>query len=321
MKNHPSLTKIKHMKYTYPAILLLALASCRSNGDAHDAQGTFEADEIMVSAEVGGRLTAFTVEEGDTLSAGQVVGQIDDRNLGLQREQVEASLRSLEERTTDVTPQIKLLNEQLQVQQTQLRNLQKEYERMSGLLRKDAATARQVDEIGYQIETLEKQTEVTRQQMSVARAETNLRNRSVLSEQAPLRKRAEQIEDMRLRSAITNPVRGTVITSFAEPGEMAMPGKPLYKIADLSELILRAYVTGDQLPNLKIGQSVKVFTDKDSDAYDEHAGVIRWISPKAEFTPKTIQTKDERANLVYAIKVRVKNNGTLKIGMYAEIGF
>lgn len=309
------------MKLTIPAIFILMLSSCRNNGDAHDAQGTFEADEVMVSAEVGGRLTSFDVDEGDTLSAGQIVGQIDDRNLGLQKEQVEASLQSLEERTADVAPQIKLLNEQLEVQQTQLRNLRKEYDRMNGLLRKDAATARQVDEIGYQIEALEKQTEVTKQQMSVARAETSLRNRSVLSEQAPLRKRAEQIEDMRTRSSITNPIRGTVLSSFAEAGEMAMPGKPLYKIADLGEMILRAYITGDQLPGLKLGQAVKVYTDKDADAYDEHPGVISWISPKAEFTPKTIQTKDERANLVYAIKVRVKNNGTLKIGMYAEVGF
>jgi len=313
--------KIRHMKYTIPAMFILILASCRTSGDAHDAQGTFEADEIMVSAEVGGRLTAFDVEEGDTLAAGQIVGQIDDKNLGLQREQVEATLQSLNDRTADVTPQIRLLTDQLEVQQTQLRNLRKEYERMNGLLRKDAATARQVDEIGYQIEALEKQTEVTKEQMSVARAETTLRNRSILSEQAPLRKRAEQIEDIRQRSAINNPIRGTVISSFAETGEMAMPGKPLYKIADLSELILRAYVTGDQLPSLKLGQTVKVYTDKDTDTYDEHAGVIAWISPKAEFTPKTIQTKDERANLVYAIKVRVKNNGTLKIGMYAEIGF
>ncbi len=309
------------MKLTIPAIFILMLSSCRTNGDAHDAQGTFEADEVMVSAEVGGRLTSFDVDEGDTLSAGQIVGQIDDRNLGLQKEQVEASLKSLEERTADVAPQIKLLNEQLEVQQTQLRNLRKEFDRMNGLLRKDAATERQVDEIGYQIEALEKQTEVTKQQMSVARAETSLRNRSVLSEQAPLRKRAEQIEDMRTRSSITNPIRGTVLSSFAEAGEMAMPGKPLYKIADLGEMILRAYVTGNQLPGLKLGQAVKVYTDKDADAYDEHSGVISWISPKAEFTPKTIQTKDERANLVYAIKVRVRNNGTLKIGMYAEIGF
>lgn len=302
-------------------LLLSIMFGCRGKDDAHDAQGTFEADEVMVSAEVSGRLSAFTIEEGDTLSAGQIIGQIDDRNLGLQQEQVEASMLALRERTADVTPQINLLNEQLAVQQTQRRNLQTEYERMSGLLRKDAATARQVDELRYQIETLDRQMAVTRQQINVAKAENNQRNRAVLSEENPLRKKAEQIADLRQRSSIINPVKGTVITTFTEPGEMAMAGKPLYKIADLTELILRAYVTGDQLPQLKIGQRVTVYTDKGADAYEEHVGFLEWISPKAEFTPKTIQTKDERANLVYAVKVRVKNNGTLKIGMYAELGF
>lgn len=309
------------MRYSITALILFSLFSCQQRDNSHDAQGSFEADEVMVSAETSGRLTAFDVEEGDTLMAGQIVGRIDDRNLSLQREQVEASLQALDERTTDVTPQVTLLNEQLSVQQTMLRNLKREYERMEGLLRKDAATARQVDEIRYQMETLERQMAVTRQQTALARAENSSRNRAVRSEEAPLRKRAEQIEDLRQRTSLVNPTRGTVITTFAEPGEMAVAGRPLYKIADLGELILRAYVTGDQLPGLKLNQTVKVYTDRGATDYAEHPGTITWISPKAEFTPKTIQTKDERANLVYAIKMRVKNNGTLKIGMYAEIGF
>jgi HlyD family secretion protein len=318
------MTLIKQRRYVHAslcALAMLAMFSCRQKNGKFDAQGTFEAEEILVSPEMSGRILELKVEEGDSVSAGQIVGRVDDTNLALQKDQVTESIRALKEKTVDVTPQVTLLNDQLAVQQTQLRNLQREYDRMEKLLRNDAATAKQVDDIRYQIEALEKQMKVTRQQVNVQKANISNQNRAILSETDPLKKRAEQISDLVKKTSIVNPVGGTVITTFAKTGEMAVAGKPLYKVADMRELILRAYVTGDQLAQIKTGQTLKVFTDKGPDTYDEHTGTISWISPKAEFTPKTIQTKDERANLVYAIKVRVKNNGLLKIGMYGEVRF
>ena len=309
---------------TRTAILLIALiqlVACGKNKNQFDAQGSFEADEIMVSPEVNGKIISLMVAEGDTLVAKQVVGKIDDKNWSLQKEQVEASIDALSQKTTSVQPQVDLLNEQLALQSVQLRNAQKEFARAEGLFKKDAATAKQVDDLRFQVDALQKQMDVTKEQMRLQKAINTSQNRSILSEKKPLEKRAEQLEDMVGKAAIVNPINGTVIVRYAEEGEMAVAGKALYKVANLSELTLRAYVTGDQLSLLKIGQPVKVFVDKGAEEYKEYVGTLTWISSKAEFTPKTIQTKDERANLVYAIKVKVKNDGLLKIGMYAELKF
>jgi HlyD family secretion protein len=300
---------------------IFQLVACGNKNNQFDAQGSFEAEEIMVSPEVNGRIIAFDIQEGDTLSAQQVVGKIDDTNLHLQKEQVEASIDALSQKTTDVKPQVAYLNEQISLQSVQLKNLEKELTRAEGLFKKDAATAKQVDDLRYQVEALQKQMDVTREQIKLQQSINANQNRAILSEQKPLEKRASQIEDLVGRSSIINPINGTIIARYAEVGEVAVLGKALYKIADLSSLTLRAYVTGDQLSALKIGQPVKVYIDKGADEYKEYAGQLTWISSKAEFTPKTIQTKDERANLVYAIKVKVKNDGLLKIGMYAEVKF
>lgn len=299
----------------------LFLFSCGGSENQFDAQGTFEADEVMVAAETTGRIIAFNVREGDSLAMQDTAGKIEDASLSLQREQVEASLSALKEKTVDASPQLLLLKQQQDVQQTQLQNLEKELSRAEWLLKKDAATEKQVDDLRFQLETVRKQIKVTTQQMVVFRSNINNQNRAILSESAPLKKRWAQLSELHSKSWIINPVSGTVITSYAEQGEMAVMGKPLYKIADLSELTLRVYVTGDQLAKIKLNQPVKIFVDKDKDSYTEYAGTVNWISSKAEFTPKTIQTKDERANLVYAIKVRVRNDGLLKIGMYGEVKF
>jgi len=303
------------------AFATVQLVACGNNNSKFDAQGSFEAEEIMVSPEVNGRIVAFDIEEGDTLTAQQVVGKIDDTNLHLQKEQVEASIQALSMKTTDVQPQVAYLNEQLSLQSVQLKNLQKELTRAEGLFKKDAATAKQVDDLRYQVEALQKQMDVTREQIKLQQSINANQNRAILSEQKPLEKKASQIEDLVGRSSIINPINGTIIARYAEVGEVAVLGKALYKIADLSSLTLRAYITGDQLSALKIGQPVKVYIDKGADEYKAYAGELTWIASKAEFTPKTIQTKDERANLVYAIKVKVKNDGLLKIGMYAEVKF
>jgi HlyD family secretion protein len=221
----------------------------------------------------------------------------------------------------DVAPQIELLKNQIEVQQTQLKNLNYEKNRIENLLKSDAATKKQLDDIVFNIESLEKQIQVTRQQIKVQQSNVGTQNRSVLSEADPMNKRMDQIQDLINKSQIANPINGIVLTSYARAGEIIVAGKPLYKIANLETLTLRVYVSGDQLSSIKIGQSVKVLVDKNKDEYSELSGKIAAIASKAEFTPKTIQTKDERANLVYAVKVSVKNDGLLKIGMYGEVKF
>jgi HlyD family secretion protein len=266
-----------------------------------------------------GKIISFNVEEGMHLGKDSVVGAVDATSIDLQQEQVEASINALNQKTSSVTEQVKLLQDQLSVQQTKLDNLLHERTRIENLLKADAATGKQLDDINYQIDAVKKEMTVTQQQINVQKNNVATQNRSILSEADPLRKRIAQLEDQANRANIVNPISGTVITKYAEAGEVTSAGKALYKIADLSELNLRAYVTGVQLPAIKLGQQVKVMIDKGEKEYKEYQGTIIWISDKAEFTPKTIQTKEERANLVYAIKVKVKNDGFLKIGMYGEV--
>ena len=298
---------------------ILTLAGCKGKGDIPEASGTFEADEVVVSAEVSGKLIRFAVEEGQVLSKDSVIGQIDPLPLALQKEQVEASMDALQQKTLDAGPQLKLLRDQLAVQEAQLGSLNREKQRVDNLLKADAATGKQLDDIRTQIDVLEKQMVVTRQQIQVQLTQVNTQNRSILSEKQPLAKRAAQLQDQLNRSAIMNPVTGTVITRYAQQGEVTGAGKALYKIADLSSLTLKAYITAPQLSKLKLGQSLTVRIDEGDKKYKTYTGTLSWIADHAEFTPKTIQTKEERANLVYAIKVKVKNDGFLKIGMYGEV--
>jgi HlyD family secretion protein len=305
--------------FLFTSFLLAILTSCSNNGNEFDASGTFEADETIVSSEMPGKIISFNVEEGMHLGKDSVVGAVDATSIDLQQEQVEASINALNQKTSNVTEQVKLLQDQLSVQQTKLDNLLHERTRIENLLKADAATGKQLDDINYQIDAVKKEMTVTQQQINVQKNNVATQNRSILSEADPLRKRIAQLEDQANRANIVNPISGTVITKYAEAGEVTSAGKALYKIADLSELNLRAYVTGVQLPAIKLGQQVKVMIDKGEKEYKEYQGTIIWISDKAEFTPKTIQTKEERANLVYAIKVKVKNDGFLKIGMYGEV--
>ncbi len=306
-------------KIYFIPVLLLVFTACKNNSNQFDASGTFETDEVVVSSEISGKLLSFTIEEGDTVSKDKVVGEIDAVNITLQKEQVQESIRSLNQKTADVSPQVRLLENQLAVQQARLTNLLHEKTRTENLVKQDAATGKQLDDINFQVESLRKEMQVTQQQVNVQRNNTSTQNRSILSEGKPLEKRVEQLEDQLRKASIVNPISGTVTTKYAEAGEITASGKALYKIADLSTLTLRAYITGTQLSQVKLGQTVKVFVDDGPDKYKEFSGLITWVSDKAEFTPKTIQTKDERANLVYAIKVKVKNDGYLKIGMYGEL--
>ncbi len=312
------------MKRLFQLLILgsiTVLASCKSGNGKYDATGTFEANEVIVSSELSGKILSFSVEEGMMLAKDTVVGTVDAANITLQKEQVEASVAALSEKTADVSPAVRLLENQLAVQQSQLNNLLHEQARVQNLLKQDAATGKQLDDITAQVDVARKNLTVTQQQINVQKNNVATQNRSILSEGKPLQKRVAQLDDQLKKANIINPVGGTVITKYAEPGEITATGKALYKIADLSTMTLRAYVTGSQLSQIKLGQAVKVLVDDGADKYREIPGTISWISDKAEFTPKTIQTKDERANLVYATKIKVKNDGYLKIGMYGEVKF
>ncbi|MBL0273834.1 MAG: HlyD family efflux transporter periplasmic adaptor subunit [Chitinophagaceae bacterium] len=301
------------------SVVFLIGAGCQGNGNSSDASGTFEADETIVSSELSGKILSFNVEEGALLTKDSVIGTIDAVHVSLQQEQVEASIRALNEKTADAGPQVQLLQNQLAVQQSQLNNLLYEKSRVENLVKADAATGKQLDDINAQIDVARKQMNVTQQQIAVQKNAIATQNRSILSEADPLKKRVAQLKDQAGKAKIINPVTGTVITKYAETGEVTTAGKALYKIADLSSLNLRAYITGTQLSQVKLNQSVKVLIDDGAKKYKEYPGTIIWISGKAEFTPKTIQTKEERANLVYAIKVKVTNDGYVKIGMYGEV--
>jgi HlyD family secretion protein len=306
-------------RYLFISAFSLILFSCHSGSDQFDASGTFEADEVIVSSQLNGQLLSFDVEEGDTLSKDVIVGKIDSTDVLLQKQQVQASIQSLREKTSDVKPQVKLLEDQLSVQQTQLNHLLRDQQRFENMLKDGAVTQRQVDDINTQVDALKQQMLVTQQQINVQRSTTGTQNSSIMSAKDPMEKQVAQLSQQLSKANIVNPVSGTVLTKYAQTGEMTSVGKALYKIADVSYLNLRAYITGTQLSTVKLNQPVKVFIDSGANKYRQYDGTIIWISDKAEFTPKTIQTKDERANLVYAIKVKVKNDGYVKIGMYGEV--
>ena len=308
------------MKKTTLITVLAALIAC-NNKHQFDASGNFEADEVIVSAQQTGQLIDYDVEEGKTLTEGQKVGQINVEVLKLQKEQVEATIASLKEKTLNPADQVALIRSQLEVQRAQLAQQERELMRTQNLVRGGAATQKQLDDLSALIDQLRKQIAVTENQLKVSLTNINTQNRNVLSQEAPLQKNAEAVQEQINQGDIINPIAGTVLTNYALKGEMQTFGKPLYKIANTDVLTLKAYITGDQLSQIKLGQQVTVRTDAGKGEYRTYQGEIIWISQKSEFTPKTIQTKSERANLVYAIKVKVKNDGFLKIGMYGEVLF
>ena len=312
---------MKYINLFFTIISIAFLSACSSNQLKYDAAGIFEADEVIVSSELPGKILDFKVNEGNLIQKGAAVAIIDALPISLQQEQLEASVKALSQKTQNVAPQIKLLNDQIAVQTTLLSNLQHDRDRIETLLKADAATAKQLDDINFQIESIKKQIAVTQQQIAVQINNVQTQNRAILSETNPLEKQIAQLKDKEKRSTIINPINGTILTKYAMEGEITSAGKAMYKIADLSSLILRTYISGTQLSQIKIGQNVKVFIDEGDKKYKNYTGTITMVSDKAEFTPKTIQTKDERANLVYAVKVLVKNDGYLKIGMYGEIQF
>lgn len=283
------------------------LTSCSNNSSDYDATGTFEADEIIVSAEATGKLILFNPQEGDTLKKEEVIGIIDTAQLYLKKKQLEASITAILSKQPDIITQLAAL-------QRQIEYTENEKKRIENLVRSEAATLKQLDDINSQLDVLKKQYEATKSSLTITK-------QGLQSETIPLIAQIEQIEDQLRKSYIKNPVSGIVLTRYAKQNEVVSIGKALYKIADLSEMTLRAYISGNQLVQVKLGQKVKVFVDDGSNGKKEMPGEVYWISSKSEFTPKTIQTKEERINLVYAIKVKVINDGFIKIGMYGEVKF
>ena len=295
-------------KYRLTALAMtLFFAGCNENKSNFDASGSFETEETIIASEANGTIKQFDIREGQSLSANQFIGFIDSTQLYLKKKQLQLQIGALLSKKPNISTQLASLQEQLKA-------AKKEQTRIYNLLKEDAATPKQSDDINAQVEVLKKQIEAQNSSLGIA-------SEGISKDALPLQIQIEQINDQLQKCKIINPVNGTVLTKYAEVNEMAAQGKPLYKIADLSNLILRAYITGNQLPVIKLNQKVRVMTDDGAGKYKETEGIITWINDKAEFTPKTIQTKDERANMVYAIKVTVKNDGSLKIGMYAELKF
>lgn len=312
------------MKPTYLLLfvsLLLAQTGCTTNNDTADAYGNFEAVETTVSAEATGVLQRFTVNEGESLKAGQTVGQIDTGQLKLRRAQLLASKQAVQSRTPNVSAQLSAFEQQIAVQQQQLKTLRREQERSQNLVNAGAAPAKQLDDITAQMAVVERQIALIRQQRAAQASALNTQRNGTAAETAPLAEQVNQLDDQIASATVINPIGGTVTVKYAEPDEVVSYGKPLYKIADLDEITLRAYVAGNQLTRIKPGQTVQVFVDAPDDKLKPYTGTIAWISSKAEFTPKVIQTKEERVNLVYAMKITVKNDGGLKIGMPGEVRF
>lgn len=290
---------MKNIHLLFIACIVGSLASC-SDHEKADGYGNFEATEIMISSEANGKLEFLKVEEGQVLEKGEIIGLVDTLQLYLSKQQVLASKATVASKSGGVSSQVGVLNQQLQIAKT-------EQQRVQNMFAEKAATQRQLDQANSQVDVLKKQIQNVKTQ-----------NTTIGSEEKSIDAKVASIEDQIAKSKITNPIKGTVLTKFAEPAEIVAFGKPLYKIADLEEMTLRVYVSETQLPNIKIGQEVTVKIDSGNEMKN-YNGSISWISAAAEFTPKIIQTKEERVNLVYAVKVIVKNDGSLKIGMPAEM--
>lgn len=287
--------------------LLALFSACGNGAPKYDATGTFETTEVLVSAEASGRLLYFDIEEGMLLKAGEEVGVVDTVQLYLKKLQLEASIKSVEEQRPDILKQVAATNEQISA-------AQRERNRVANLLKVGAANQKQLDDAEDQLEVLRKQLVAQNSTLSNSHQSLTWQSSSVGIQVA-------QVEDQLKKCHITSPITGTVLAKYAEAGELTAMGTPLFKVADTEQMYLRAYITSEQLSQVKLGQKVTVFSDYGTDEHKQYPGVVTWISDTSEFTPKTILTKNERANLVYAVKIAVHNDGLLKIGMYGGVEF
>ena len=331
------------------AIGALMVASCGKDKQDYDATGTFEATEITVSAESAGQLKSFNISEGQVLNNGVTVGQIDARQLTLKRNQLAtnneqlaathgqlaANKRQLAANKQATSSRQLDLKKQVAAIRQQIVNQQRERQRFTELLKDGAVARKQVDDIDYQLQVLKKQLAATEEQIASQNAALADQNKGITAQmegidaqqavvnaqQAGVRSQQAQIDDQIAHTFIKSPITGTVLEKYAEAGEFVALGKPLFKVANMKRMFIRAYITSEQLKNIRLGQKVKVMADYGKGQRKAYNGVITWISSRSEFTPKTIVTDDERADLVYAIKIQFQNDGYVKIGMYGEVKF
>ncbi|HXS36831.1 MAG TPA: efflux RND transporter periplasmic adaptor subunit [Flavipsychrobacter sp.] len=296
------------MKYKciiYIAALSFFFTACTKEKNTFDASGTFESTEVIVSSQAQGQIMQFDIQEGQNLAAGTQVGYIDSTQLYWKKQQLIASGQAIAVTEPDVSQQVAAIRQQIA-------NAETEKRRTQNLVSAGAVPQKQLDDINEQIRVLQKQLDA--QQSTVTK-----NAKGIQGQVKPVSAQIQEVNDQLKNCKIVNPITGTVLVKYAEQNEITAPGKPLYSIADLKTMTLRAYITGSQLSEVKLGQNVKVYIDKGANDYRELSGQVTWISDQAEFTPKTIQTKDERADLVYAVKISVQNDGYVKIGMYGEI--
>ncbi|MCK4678447.1 MAG: HlyD family efflux transporter periplasmic adaptor subunit [Bacteroidales bacterium] len=284
-------------------IIVVLVTACSKNDDKSDAYGNFEATEVVISAEAQGVLQEFIIEEGQALKSGTVIGLIDTINLSLKREQMLASKKAILSRIVNI-------NSQVAVQEQKKGNIIIEKDRLERLLKDGAATRKQMDDVMGSLRLINSQIKSLETQKTL-----------IIDEAKTIDVQIAQVEENLKKCYLVNPVDGTVLTKIVEEKEVVSIGKPMYIIADLSKLELKAYISGSQLPHIRIGQEVEVLVDNDERSNQKMPGTVSWISQQAEFTPKIIQTKEERVNLVYAIKILVKNDGSIKIGMPGEVNF
>ena len=311
----------KYYSLLHLSILTLFMVSCSNQEKECDATGTFEATEVTVSAKSTGELNTFDITEGQIVESGVVVGQIDAYQLQMTAQQLEAQKRQLamsrnatDSRRLDLEKQLSSINQQIS-------NTQRERQRFSELVRDGAVPRKQLDDINNQIKVLERQRDATRDQIRSNNASLSEQSKGISAQIDGIDAQRKQIADQIANAEVKAPLSGTVLEKYVERGEFVATGKPLFKIADTQNMYLRAYVTSSQLKDIKVGQKVKVFADYGGGQKKEYDGTISWISSRSEFTPKTILTDDERADLVYAVKITIKNDGYVKIGMYGEVIF
>ena len=295
------------MSYKLLFGIAAVLTACNSGDKEYDATGTFEATETTVAAEQAGTLLTFSLEEGDNIEAGTEVGLIDTTQLWLKISQTEASKAVYQSQKPDQEKQIAATRQQLAKART-------EQQRYKELVADGAAPSKMLDDASNQVQVLQRQLDA---QVSALQTSTNALSRQMDAADVQVR----QLRDQLLKCHIKSPIGGTVLEKYVERGEYVTPGKPLFKIGDVRHMYLRAYITSAQLKNVRTGQKVKVFADYGGGQKKEYVGTVTWISSRSEFTPKTILTDDERADLVYAVKIAVRNDGYVKIGMYGEVRF
>lgn len=315
------------------ACVLMSLTACSNKEKEFDATGTFEATEVTISAKASGELKSFSAQEGNELTSGDVVGNIDDTQLRLQKEQLSTTRSQLDankrqlgaSKGATTSKQLDLERQVASIRQ-QIANAQRERTRFTELVNDGAVPRKQLDEVNYQISVLERQLSATQEQIRSNNASLAQQSKGIdaqiegiNSQQASIDVQQAQLDDQLANTVIHAPITGTVIEKYVERGEFVAMGKPLFKMADIRQMTLRAYLTSAQLEHVKVGQKVKVMTDYGKGQGTTYDGVVAWISSKSEFTPKTIVTDDERADLVYAVKITVVNDGNIKMGMYGKV--